>query len=286
MIFLWLLPERAVHVLADGLGWLLFDVLGVRRRIVMTNLEIAFPDMSVKERRAVGRRSMQNIGRSMFEFARFPVMRREAILAASSFEGREHLENVLGRGRGGVLVAGHFGSWEMMGAALRLAGYPINFLVGEQHNRYVDDMMNAHRAMMGIGIIHMGIAVRGVIRALRNNEMVALLSDQEAWDQGVYVDFFGRPSSTHQGPAVFALKTGAPVLFGTAVRLPRGRHRLIVDLLTFDHLQGMTRENILEVTQAYTALLEKRIRDYPDHYYWVHRRWKSSPEGGPSNPYA
>lgn len=285
MIFLWLLPQNRVYTLANVLGWFLFTVLGIRRRVVMTNLGIAFPDLSEKERRIIGRRSMQNICASMFEFARFPVMRREDMVAALTFDNPKAFDDMVERGKGGVLVSGHFGNWEMLGAVLKLKGYPVSVVVTEQHNAYVDAMISAHREMMGLGIIRRGIAIRGVLRALRNNEMVALLSDQEAREQGIFVDFFSRPSSTHQGPAVFVLKTGAPVIFGRAIRRPRGRHKILMDLLNFDHLHGLTPENIREITQTCSALLEKSIRDYPDQYYWVHRRWKTSPEGGLPNPY-
>ena len=184
---------------------------------------------------------------------------------------------ILKRGRGAILVGGHFGNWELMGAALAQMGYPIVFLVGEQHNILVDRMMNRHREFMGIQIIHMGAAVRGVIKSLRANCIVALLSDQDAGRDGVFVDFFGKKSSTHQGPAVFALKTGVPIVFASAIRRPCGRHHIVLEKLCFDHLKNITDENIKEVTQAYTSLLERKIREYPDHWFWMHRRWKSSP---------
>lgn len=211
------------------------------------------------------------------EYMRFPAFNKEKILSLCSLEGTQNFDWALKNGKGGVVVAGHFGNWELMGAAIALKGYPVSFLVGEQHNKMVDDRMNNHRSLMGIQIIHMGVAVRGVIKALRSNEFVALLSDQDAGKEGVFIDFFGIPSSTHQGPAIFALKTGAPILFGTAIRLPKGRHRMVCEVLTFDHLKGLTLENIREVTQAYSSLLEKWIRRYPDHWFWMHKRWKSKP---------
>jgi len=149
--------------------------------------------------------------------------------------------------------------------------------VGQQHNRLVDNRMNEFRLQAGINIIHMGVALRGVIKALRSNEIVALLADQDAGPEGVFVNFFGRPSSTHQGPAVFILRTGSPLIFASTVRQPDDTQRVSLKLLTFDHLDGVTLENIKEVTQAYTLLLEEEIRNHPDHWFWMHRRWKSVP---------
>jgi KDO2-lipid IV(A) lauroyltransferase len=105
-----------------------------------------------------------------------------------------------------------------------------------------------------------------------------MLADQDAHREGVFVDFMGRKASNHQGPAVFALRTGAPILFGSAIRRPDGKHLMVAELLRFEGLTEVTAENILTVTQAYTALLEKKVREYPDQWFWMHRRWKTAPE--------
>ncbi len=275
MIFIWMVSLKTVLMIGDFLGWFVFTVLRVRRRVVLDNLAHAFPEKPVGELLAIARRSYQNFAKMVFEYIRFPLLRREEVLSLCKIEGKEFIDWALERGKGGVLVAGHFGNWEFMGAVLAQMGYPISFLVGEQHNKFVDDMMNEHRRLMGIRIIYMGMAVRGVIRTLREGGFVALLSDQDAGSEGVFVDFFGRRSSTHPGPAVFALKTGAPILFGSAIRMDRGRHRIICERLCFDHLEGITPENIREVTQAYTTLLEQAIWAHPDHWFWMHRRWKA-----------
>lgn len=277
ILFCWMASAKAVEKFADRIGAFAFKVIRIRRKVVLDNLLHAFPEKSQKELLDIGLRAYQNFAKMTFEYIRFPKMTKASILSNCDFEGLEYLDWVIQNGKGAIFVAGHFGNWELMGAALAQSGYPITFLVGEQHNKYVDDMMNAHREMMGIGIIHMGMAVRGVIKTLRNNGWVAMLSDQNARHDGVFVNYFGRPASTPKGTAVFALKTGAPVIFGSAIRQPNGKHRFKFDLLTFDHLKGQTPENIHEVTQAYTALLEKYVRQYPDHWFWMHRRWKTLP---------
>jgi len=276
------IPWRAVLAAADVFGWIAFHVVRMRRKVTLNNLRIAFPEKTESERKAIAARAYRNFAKMVFEYSRFPVMNRETVLSLCEMEGKEHADWVLQNGKGAVLVAGHFGNWELMGAAFAQMGYPIQFLVGEQHNKLVDDGMNRNRELMGIGIIHMGVAVRGVIRALRDNTFVALLSDQDAGKEGVFVDFFGRPSSTHQGPAVFALRMEAPILFLSAIRLPRGRMRIRIELLRFEDLKEVTAENIRNVTQAYTGLLEKAVRERPDLYFWMHRRWKNRPPE--SNP--
>jgi Kdo2-lipid IVA lauroyltransferase/acyltransferase len=271
------LPLGAVLAFADALGWTAFAIVRIRRRVALDNLRIAFPEKTEAERAAIGLKSYQNFAKMVFEYSRFPVLKKEDVLSLCTVYGGEDIDRVLAGGKGAVMVAGHFGNWELMGAALALMGYPMHFLVGEQHNKRVDDMMNRNRERMGVGIIHMGVAVRGVIKALRGNGFVALLSDQDARKEGMFVDFFGRPSSTHQGPAVFALKMGSPVVFGSAVRLDGGRMRIELEVLRFDDLKEVNPENIRTVTQAYTHLLEQAIRRHPDHWFWMHRRWKTKP---------
>ncbi|MCK5147132.1 lysophospholipid acyltransferase family protein [bacterium] len=263
---------------ADRLGAFIFHVLRIRRNIVLANLASAFSDMDESERLATAKRTYQNFTKMIFEYMRFPVLDKETVLDLVDFVGLEKLDRVMGIGKGASMVAGHFGNWELMGAALAFKGYPIAFLVGEQKNKRVDRYMNSFREMMGIKIIHMGVAVRGVIKALRNNEMVALLSDQDARRDGIFVDFLGRPSSTYQGAAIFSLKTGAPLIFGSIYRLPEGRHRIEIELFELDHLDGITDENVHEVTQLYTSRLEAAIRRAPDHWFWFHKRWKTHPK--------
>ena len=279
LLLIWSASHSAALKGAEVLGWFVFSVLRVRRKVVLDNLRQAFPDKSPGELLSIAKVSYQNFAKMVVDYMRFPVMDRGTILSLCKLEkgGKEKLEWLIHNGKGAMMVAGHFGSWELMGAALAQMGYTISFLVGEQHNKFVDQMMNDYRRLKGIQIIHMGMAVRGVIRTLRNNGFVALLADQDAHKEGVFIDFLGRQSSTHQGPAVFALKIGSPVVFGSAVRLPKGKMRIEIELLRFDRLKGITPENVKIVTQAHAAVLEKMIRKYPDHWFWMHRRWKTKP---------
>jgi KDO2-lipid IV(A) lauroyltransferase len=280
LALMWIVRRVSLKIalgIANGLGRIAFTFIRIRRRVTLDNLRKAFPEKSGKELRGIAVRAYKNFAKMMMEYIRFPVMDRETVLSLCEIQGEENFDWVLKNGKGAVLVAGHFGNWELMGAFLAQKGYPVSFLVGKQKNRLVDDLMNRYREGMGVKLIHMGVAVRGVIKALRSNEWVAMLADQDAHREGVFVDFMGRKASNHQGPAVFALRTGAPILFGSAIRRPDGKHLMVAELLRFDGLTEVTPENIHTVTQAYTALLEKKVREYPDHWFWMHRRWKTTP---------
>ncbi len=270
-----IIPYRLALALGSFLGWLAFDVFRVRRKVTLTNLANSLGkgrDGLV----GIGRKAYQNIGKSMVEYSLFPSLDKEKIFRMMEFEGTEHLDETLRRGKGAIVVGGHFGSWELMGAALSQKGYPFDFLVGEQHNLLVDNLMNEYRRCMGIGIIKMGVAAKGIIRALKNNRFVAMLSDQDAGSDGTVVEFFNRPASTPKGPAAFALKMDVPIIMVFIIRENQKKQRIIIEKPIFGEKTSDKENDIQRLTQAYTRVLEEYIRKYPDHWFWPHRRWKST----------
>lgn len=271
------LPYQTSLYLGSFLGDLAFSLFGIRRRVTLDNLRRAFGQkLNENDIKKIAREAYRNIGRGFVEYAMFPTLSKKSLDKLIKFEGLEKVDQALKNKKGAVLVAGHFGSWELMGAAFRQKGYPIDFLVGEQHNLLVDNLMNKYRQLMGIGIIKMGAATRGVIKALRNNRFVAMLSDQDAGDDGTIVDFLGYPASTPKGPAAFALKTGAPIIMGFIIRQNNRRQKIIFEEPISIRKSKNRDEDIKNLTQAYTLLLEDYIRRYPDHWFWPHRRWKST----------
>jgi KDO2-lipid IV(A) lauroyltransferase len=277
--FLRILPYRWALSFGSFLGFLAFDVFRVRRNVTLINLKNSLGDQkNVKELKKIGRRAYKNIGKSLVEYSLLPSLNEKRISRMAEFEGAENFDEALKRGKGAILVAGHFGSWELMGAAICQRGYPVDFLVGEQHNILVDNLMNDYRKSMGIGIIKMGVAAKGVIKALKNNRFVAMLSDQDAGDDGTVVNFFNRPASTPKGPAAFALKMNAPIILGFIIRANKKKQKIIIEKPIFVQKSENKEENIQKLTQAYTSVLEHYIRQYPDHWFWPHRRWKSTTE--------
>jgi len=273
--FAQLLPYRFALFLGEVVGDIAFEVVRFRRRVALTNLLRCFKDKDIRELKRIGKDSYRNLGRSLIEYALFPKLIRKDLSDFVRFDHAEYFEHALKGGKGALLLTGHFGSWELMGAAVSRMGYPVDFLVGEQHNPLVDELMNRYRRMMGVGIIKAGTSARAVIKALKQNRFVAMLSDQDAGKDGVLVDFFGHPTSTPKGPAAFALQTQAPIIIGFIIR--RGPKRQTVFLKKLDPSQK-TRdkdEDTKKITQEYTSLLESYIRKHPDHWYWIHRRWKS-----------
>jgi len=266
------------------LGRLVFDAFRVRRKVTLENLRNALGEGTTEvERVRIGRGAYMNFGRFMIEYARFPLLTSENVGSLLTFRGLEHLDGALERGKGVLIIPGHFGNWELLGVSFQLIGYKMNFLVGEQHNRAVDDLMNDLRAGTGVGIIPKGYSMRGVIQALRRNELVAFLADQDARRHGVFVDFFGRPTSTPKGPAAFALKTGALIIPTFIIRKDAGKHEVVLEEPIEAVPSDDPEEDVRRYTQAHASVLETYIRDYPDHWFWPHKRWKTRPPGEPKS---
>ncbi|MFQ5870521.1 MAG: lysophospholipid acyltransferase family protein [Candidatus Zixiibacteriota bacterium] len=270
-------PYRLAISLGAFLGYVTYKVIGIRREVTLRNLRDSFGDKySEEELQKIGLDAYCNFGRSVVEYALYDKLSLDRMKGIITEEGFGYFDEVQKKRKGAIWVTGHFGSWELAGAYLAKRGYPIDFLVGEQHNLRVDNLMNKQRQRMGIGIIKMGTAAKGILKSLKNNRFVAMLSDQDAGSDGAIVSFFGRPASTPKGPAAFALKAGCPLFTGFMIRRGKYRHHIVVYPPFNLEPSGDKEKDIENLTQAYTSKLEGIIREHPDQWFWPHRRWKST----------
>ena len=273
-----LLPYKW-SIKAGGLfGAFAFDVVRVRRRVTLENLERAFgEEMTARERVRTGRRSYINFTKSMVELASLRRLSAEKMRELVRIHGRENMDAAFAEGKGVIVVTGHFGSWELLGASGVAQGIPVDFIVGEQTNSLVDNYVNGLRNSAGIGVIPKGIAIRGVFSSLKKNRSIAILSDQDARKAGIFVDFFGIPSSTYPGAAQFVWKTGCPMVFCSIVRRGDETHDAWFEPAMYTAPGAEGEGEIHRLTAAFTKELENAIRKNPDHYFWAHRRWKTKP---------
>ena len=268
--------------LEDALDWgaslgSLGYAIGIRKDVALGNLSAAFPEKTGQECDAIARSLYRNLGRNLIELLRFETQSQSDVKAQVTFEGERHFRDARAKGKGAILVSGHFGNWELYAAAIAGAGYPFSVVVYPQHNARVDAMLNRLRQGKGVQIIYKRNAAKDVLRALRDNRLVTMLSDQDAGSDGVFADFFGRPASTTRGPALFACKTGAPIITGVIVREAAGRHRGVIDPPLYADQSADRGREIERLTREIVSRLEQRVRQHPDHWYWVHKRWKTRP---------
>jgi len=275
-----LLPAALALRLAALMGRLAFDVIGFRRKVALDNIKARLYPGGAPAGHAgparIGSDCYAEFARSMAEFARLPVVTSDYVESKIEVEGTEYLDRALRDGRGAVLVTGHYGSWELMGCVLVRMGYPITFAVGVQRNPLVQDLMNDIRRGAGIDLVR-ATSVLSLARKVKSNKFVAMLSDQDAGREGVFVDFMGAPASTPQGPARLALLTGAPLITGFITRLDTTRHLIRLEPPVEYDASLPREEAVLRITQGYTAVIESYVKKRPDHWLWGHRRWKTAP---------
>lgn len=277
------LPEPLALALGGGLGWLAGSVLRIRRRTVDENLALAFPERSRRWRRRVAARVFPHIGREAGTVLRMAALGPDQLRARTRVEGYEELEAALADGKGILILAGHLGNWEIGGGAVAVRGIPLDVVAQRQKNRRVNRRLEAARQALGMSVIYREHASRQVLRSLRKGRAVALVADQNVRSGGVFVDFFGTPASTARGPALFALRSGAPAFLAAPVRLAGWRARYHVRFRPLRlNPSGDLEADVRGFTRCYLAALEEEIRSAPHQYFWPHRRWKTRPPSAPT----
>ena len=268
-------PVLATRV-GDILGDLVFYVTGMRKKLVMEHLGRVYGDAGDGATpRSRARSVYRQLGRTAVEHARLLAGKTSDLRDRLTISGEEHIARARQGGRGVILITGHFGYWELLGATVALLGYPVTVVAKKLHNPAVDRLMHGGRERLGMSVASMDSAPPVILKALRRNECVGLLADQDAGPGGVFVEFLGLRASTYQGPALFALRTGAPIVPCFIIRSGPERHRVCFETPIETTPTGDEPADIARITQAYTDVLARYILDYPDHWFWVHRRWKT-----------
>lgn len=269
-----LLPNRLALSCGALVGWCVMQIWKRRRIVCSTNLTNAFPEWSRDRVTSETAAVFRNIGRTTFEILRITTNTSVRLPDIVDSPPIDILDAACAQGRGVLLLSGHIGNWELFAGWLRAKGYPLDVVVKPMRNPLSDSFYNDRRRELGLGIIHTQIATRGIVQALRNKRLVAIVADQYAGEDGIDVTFFGRKVSTPRGPAVLALKYGCPILSGAMTRSVDGRFTVAVDPPLVFEATGNDENDVLAITQAYTTRIENHIRRNPDQWLWTHRRWR------------
>jgi len=255
------------------------------RRLALFNLNIAFPDKVVAERRRILRASCRNLGRLAAEFCHLQRLDAATLSQLVSFGDRAAWERAIERaaGQGAVILTAHFGNWELLAYAHGLLGHPVTLVHRAMRNAIFDQAITAVRTAAGTRAIKKRAAAKEALRTLQQHGIVAIPADQnQVFSYGVFVDFFGLPACTTPGPARLSMLTGAPVIPVFLVRDGESGHHRLEMLPEVEMIRSGDREaDILENTRRCTAVIEDMIRRYPEQWIWFHKRWKTRPRGEP-----
>ena len=264
------------------LGWLMgsFAYLTIPKqsKISVENLAIAFPNMSLKKRKKITRDFFIFMAQGSLELLYF--LKHPDMVKNIRIEGKEHLDAALAKGKGVVLVTAHLGNFPLMSLKLLDAGNQVSFVARPMRDEKAGDYIQTLRANSGVKTIFSyprRECVTGIIKTLRDNEIVILQMDQNFGTGGVWVNFFGKLAATPVGPIVFATRTNAAIVPAYIYRESKGKHCIKI----FPEHELIKKEDKDEATLvnaiALTKVIEQWVRDVPTQWGWIHRRWKSRP---------
>jgi KDO2-lipid IV(A) lauroyltransferase len=276
-----ILPRSLARIVGAAIGAAAFRLLSRLRKTGIRNLEIAFPAMPPEERECILRSLYRHLGWQLAEFCQMAGYTAERASQFIRYDGLDNYLKARDQGRGVLVITGHLGAWELSSFFHSLRGFPMAMVIRRLDNPLVDRFVNGIRCMHGNRVLHKDDSARGLLRAMHQGETVGILMDTNMTPpQGVFVPYFGTLACTGAGLARVALKTNAAVLAGFLL-WNKAEKRYV---LHFGPEIELTRTSDHEMdavtnTARFTAEIERYVREYPDQWLWVHRRWKTRPEG-------
>ncbi|MBZ5510782.1 MAG: lysophospholipid acyltransferase family protein [Acidobacteriia bacterium] len=275
------MPRSLARAAAIMLAGAVYHLHRRLRKVGLHNLEIAYPEMAAAERRKIVRGVFVSLGRQLAEFCRFPRYTRDNVAQVAVYEGFENFDAAQRRGKGVLFLTAHLGGWEVGSFVHSIHGHTMRIVVRALDNPYLDRLVERYRTLHGNSTFEKQDFARGLISAMRAGETVGLLMDQNMTPPaGVFVDFFGVPACAASGIARVALRTDSSVVPAFTIWDDvRRKYRItFAPRLTLPKT-GDDERDVLNATQLFTRVIEEYVRKYPDQWLWVHRRWKTRPEG-------
>lgn len=222
------------------------------------------------------KRSFIKLAQTFLEVLSMPALTKEKLEKYVTIENRHYLADALAQQKGVVFLTAHLGNWEWFGAALAMAGFPVADIVKRQPNDHHTRLLNENRQLFGIEIFSSGTnEVVGAAKALKKGKLLGFFADGDAGRDGIFVDFFGKPASTHLGPAVFARKFKSPVVPGFITRRPDGTHCICLQPPLYYEDTGNPEADLYNLTERTTRIIESAIRENPDEWVWFKKRWNT-----------
>ena len=271
--------DEECEVWARRLGRIAYHSLAQSRIRACANLHLAFgKSWSPEQIQTVAEKVFQNLIFNLLECLRFDSLDDQQFLGKIEVEGWEYVEAAHRAGKGGIVVSGHIGNWELAPAYGAKRGYVVNVVAKRIYLESLDQKLVEMREKMGVRTIYRDMSMRSMLRCLQRNDFLGIVPDQDVRRiAGIFVDFFGRPAHTPVGPALIALASGSPILMVRDIRMG-SRHRITFDPPVYADRHAPREEEVRRLVTHYTERLEEFIREHPDQWVWFHRRWRTQPQ--------
>lgn len=282
LVVLRVLPYRVAVTVSEVLGLACGAVVSKWRRVADDNLRRAFPRLDAAGRRWITRGACRNLGRVALALAKCPHWTAQRTRERVEFRGLDHFRAARARGRGVVLLTAHLGNWELGALAHGAIVGPLCVMVRPLDNPLLDRLVTKLRSAHGNRVISKANSARPVLRALRNNETVGILADQNALpEDAVFVRFLGRTAAANQGLARLVMQSGAAVVPAVAWWNEQRRIHVVEYGAEVRVVRtGNRRRDVQANSQSFHSALERRVRSKPEQWLWIHRRWKTQPPAG------
>ncbi|MCG8337987.1 MAG: lysophospholipid acyltransferase family protein [Proteobacteria bacterium] len=280
-----LLPRKIIASLAVFFGLFLY-YSGVRKKIIETNLNIAFGDtLNRKALKKIRKKTCINAAIVAFEFIYLKRLKLSQLKNYIKLSGLELLEEALQEEKGVIVAGNHFGNWELISGAISYFGTPMYMFTGMQKNLLIDNAINDIRRKFGtVTISKAKSAAFDMMRALKQNKPLGMAGDLNVPHDNLFVNFFGKKAVVGQGLATFALKRKAPLLFIWSVRESPFNYKGYLKRIDYQ-ISGDQQQDLERLAQSISDELEDKIRQNPDQYFWFNRRWKTRPADDPDRVY-
>jgi len=277
--FIYLLPLNIGLKIGKYLGRSFFYILGRQRKIALANLYFAFGrTKSLKEKHVTARGVFENLGKSFVEVISLSKFNKNNIDKYVTCKNLEIVGRLIREGKGGIVLSAHLGNWELLAHYFAIKGFSVNVIARRLRMELFEKFLQRVRARNGVKVLYRDASAKDVIGLIKKNEFVGIMPDQDMESvSGVFVDFFGRPSYTPNGPAVLNRLTGAPIVPCFITRKGFGHEVLIEEPIEMTLSQDKDRD-ILKNTQRYTKIIENYVRNFPAQWVWFHERWKTKSE--------
>lgn len=243
------------------------------RRAVKENLQVIFPEKTKRQIHRIRIRVFRNFAKYLVDFFRFSKLDRQYIKENIKTENMHFIDQALSKGKGVIAVSAHLGNWELGAAVIALLGYPFWAVALPHKDKRVDNFFNFHRESKGVKVIPLGKAVRKCLSVLGENGVVALVGDRDFTEKGMILDFFDKPALFPEGPAAFAIRTGAAIIPAFMVRNKDDTFTLKMEDPLYFSPSGDRQKDLVDLIMRYKAVIERYIRAYSDQWYMFKKFW-------------
>ena len=278
-----LLPIRVLYIISDGLYVIVYRLIGYRKKVVMTNLENSFPEMSVDERRVISEKYYRHLCDLVVESLKTFTVSRKSAMSRMHWVDLELINSFYDQGRPVLLASGHYNNWEM--AAVTFDAFAKHHGIAiykPLSNRYLDDKMIKSRMKFGLGVMHNRQVKEEFERLKGQMTAVAFAIDQapSVHSKPHWMTFLNQDTAILTGLEKYAMEYNYPVIYIHITKPKRGHYQITPELITDNPAE--TRPN--EITEKSTRILERDIRHAPEFWLWSHRRWKRTRASETSEP--